>query len=211
MPRKMTLKQRVHAGFILAMAFLLVFASNRLNRRNFSTVEHTVNSVFEDRVVAQEYIYRLNNLFHEKEMLLASTEWMKNDLGITTGVKELLDDFSKTKLTSNESLYFSDLKKNYTKLQTLDSTLLANQNTIEIESKKEMSSLLQSINRNLDKLSEVQLLEGRQLTQLSKKSLSMNQLLSRLEVAFLIIIGLLLLAIIFHREKSNMALVEEDS
>lgn len=211
MPRKMTLNQRVHASFILAMAFLLVLASNRLNQRNFSTVEHTVNSVFEDRVVAQEYIYRLNNLFHEKEMHLASTEWNYNDFSTSTGIKKLLADFAMTKLTNEESIQFNNLKENYAQLQTWELAYATNRSTIEMESKKEMGSLLQKISGNLDRLSEVQLSEGRQLTQLSTKSLSMNQLLSRLEVGFLIIIGLLILVIIFHKQEPNMMLVEDKS
>ena len=68
MPKRRTIKQRIHTGFVLAAAFLLVLASNRLNNRNFSTVEHGVDSVFEDRLVVQEYIYTLNNLFHKKEL-----------------------------------------------------------------------------------------------------------------------------------------------
>ena len=55
MYKKLTLKQRLNTGFILAIAFLLVLTSNELNRRNFSTADHIVNSVFEDRVVALEY------------------------------------------------------------------------------------------------------------------------------------------------------------
>ena len=66
------IKQRINSGFILAAAFLLVLASNRLNNRNFSTVEQGVDSVFEDRLVVQEYIYTLNNYFHEKELFLAN-------------------------------------------------------------------------------------------------------------------------------------------
>ncbi|QLG44952.1 MCP four helix bundle domain-containing protein [Costertonia aggregata] len=210
MPKKMTLKQRFHAGFILALAFFLVFASNRLNRRNFSTVEHTVDSVFEDRVVAQEYIYRLNNLFHKKEMLLALTPLEKNNVRVTAKIKKLFSDFEMTRLTSEENMQFANLKKNYTKLQDLEESFFKSQNTLDIKTKEAMIGVLRKISENLDKLSEVQLSEGRKLTQLSKKSLHMNQLLSKLEVAFLIIIGLLLLFIIFYREKSNVKFIEED-
>jgi len=70
---------------------------------------------------------------------------------------------------------------------------------------------LARINNNLDELSEVQLYEGRQLTQRSQRSLGMNQLLSTLEIVFLVIIGILFLLIVFHREKPIMKTVEEDS
>ena len=77
-----------------------------------------------------------------------------------------------------------------------------------------MVSVLNKISDNLDELSKVQLMEGEQLTQRSKRSLGMNQLLSSLEIVFLIIIGLLFLIIVFKPEKPErpeMKLVEEDS
>lgn len=209
MPKKMSLKQRIHSGFILAMAFIMVLASNRLNQRNFSQVEHSVNSVFEDRVVAQEYIYRLNNLFHEKELVLASAALTRNNLVDTTNIKEILYDFAKTKLTKQELFYFEDLKKNFARLQEIELDLGTNPNTNAIEIKKEAVNILKKISKNLDSLSQVQLSEGRKLTQLSKKSLSMNQLLSKLEIAFLLIIGILFLLVLFHKDKRDTIPGEE--
>ncbi len=210
MPKKLTLKQRIHAGFILAIAFLLVLASNRLNRRNFSTVEHTVNSVFEDRVVAQDYIYRLNNLFHQKEMSLEVSERKDSQLTANDNIGLLLENFAATKLTQDESVHFMLLKENYSELQKLEKVFFVNQELKAAEPIKEMEVLLKKINDNLNRLSEVQLSESLQLTLLSQKSLKMNQLLSMLEVVFLIIIGILFLLIIFHKEKPNTALVKEN-
>ena len=205
MPKRRTIKQRIHAGFVLAAAFLLVLASNRLNNRNFSTVEHGVDSVFEDRLVVQEYIYTLNNLFHKKELFLANNALEEESIPQYPEIKTILADFEKTDLTREESLFLTNLKENYAELKTLEGR--AGNNVSE----EQIVSVLNSISRNLDELAEVQLSEGRQLTQRSKRSLGMNQLLSRIEIVFLVIIGVLFLIIVFHKDKPNMELVEESS
>ncbi|NDV14682.1 hypothetical protein GO009_01485 [Muricauda sp. TY007] len=211
MPKKMSIKQRINAGFILAAAFLLVLASNRLNQRNFSTVEQSVNSVFEDRLVVQEYIYRLNNLFHKKELALAKNELSTNMLTESSNIEKILSDFAKTELTVKESRYLSDLRSSYSELQEMEKNLSVKNASGSAEMKRDISSKLTRINNDLDELSEVQLSEGRQLTQRSQRSLGMNQLLSRLEIVFLVIIGILFLLIVFHRERPSMKMVEEDS
>lgn len=205
MPKR-TLRQRIHAGFVLAAAFLLVLASNRLNNRNFSAVEHGVDSVFEDRLVVQEYIYRLNNLFHKKELFLANNTLDDKGLPYYPEIKTILADFEKTDLTREEALQLSSLNENYAELKTLEKAHLKNQ-----ASEEDIIAVLGSIGKNLDELSEVQLSEGRQLTQRSKRSLGMNELLSRIEIVFLIIIGILFLIIVFYRDKLNMELVEDEA
>lgn len=210
MPRKLTLKQRLHTGFILGMAFLLVLASNRLNRRNFSRVEQNVNTVFEDRVVAQDYIYQLNNLIHKKKLLVAESEWKGNE-PTNANIEKLVADFAATKLTNDESIYFDRFKENYTKLISLENYIDENRDPLTMDSKEKLGIILEKISGNLDNLSKVQLTEGNLITQMSIKSLQMNQMLSRLEIAFLIIIGILFLVIIFNWEKSNMVLFEEGS
>lgn len=197
------IKQRINSGFILAAAFLLVLASNRLNNRNFSTVEQGVDSVFEDRLVVQEYIYTLNNYFHEKELFLANNAVYLDKMPQHPDIKNILVDFANTELTIDESLHLDELRENYAALKRLED----NQGN-----KEKIISVLNSISNNLDELSAVQLSEGKQLTQRSKRSLGMNQLLSTLEIVFLIIIGILFIVIVFKREKSSgMKLVEEDS
>ncbi|MEC8831501.1 MAG: MCP four helix bundle domain-containing protein [Bacteroidota bacterium] len=203
MSRKRTIKQRINAGFVLAAAFLLVLASNRLNNRNFSAVEHGVDSVFEDRLVVQEYIYRLNNLFHKKELFLAKNISNQENIPQYPEIKTILADFEKTDLTREESQFLTSLKDNYTRLKTLEGQRMNSE-----ASGKEIVSVLGNISRDLDELAEVQLSEGRQMTQRSKRSLGMNQMLSRIEIVFLIIIGILFLVIVFHRDKSKVGLVE---
>lgn len=203
MSRKRTIKQRINAGFVLAAAFLLVLASNRLNNRNFSAVEHGVDSVFEDRLVVQEYIYRLNNLFHKKELFLAKNILNQENIPQYPEIKTILADFEKTDLTREESQFLTSLKDNYTRLKTLEGQRMNSE-----ASGKEIVSVLGNISRDLDELAEVQLSEGRQMTQRSKRSLGMNQMLSRIEIVFLIIIGILFLVIVFHRDKSKVELVE---
>ncbi|BDW92344.1 hypothetical protein AB9K32_14150 [Allomuricauda sp. XS_ASV26] len=197
------IKQRINSGFILAAAFLLVLASNRLNNRNFSTVEQGVDSVFEDRLVVQEYIYTLNNYFHEKELFLANNAVYLDKMPQHPDIKNILVDFANTELTIDESLHLEELRENYAALKRLED---------DQGNKEKIISVLNSISNNLDELSAVQLSEGKQLTQRSKRSLGMNQLLSTLEIVFLIIIGILFIVIVFKREKSSgMKLVEEDS
>lgn len=197
------IKQRINSGFILAAAFLLVLASNRLNNRNFSTVEQGVDSVFEDRLVVQEYIYTLNNYFHEKELFLANNAVYLDKMPQYPDIKNILVDFANTELTIDESLHLEELRENYAALKRLED---------DQGNKEKIISVLNSISNNLDELSAVQLSEGKQLTQRSKRSLGMNQLLSTLEIVFLIIIGILFIVIVFKREKSSgMKLVEEDS
>ena len=204
-------KQRVYAGLILLMAFLLLLVSNQLNRSNLADLGDTVNSVFKDRVVVQEYIYQLNNFFHGKELLLANMEWKKNNVETNVAINKLLTAYGNTKLTTKESDQLIKLKENNAELETLELTLLEGKNSIDNETKKKIGVVLQKINRNLDKLSEVQLSESRRLTHLSKKFLSMNLLLSRLEVALMIVIGFLFLFIVFYKEKPNKEPVEENT
>lgn len=211
MSKKLTLKQRFNTGFILAIAFLLVLTSNVLNSRNFSTADHTVNSVFEDRVVALEYIYRLNNLFHQIELEMTSAEGNAAHDANGKSITELLENFSKTKLTPNEAVHFELLKENYNELQSLENGWSKIQASAEMGPSKEFSALFTKISNNLDKLSKVQLSEARQLTYLSNKALSMNLLLSKLQVAFLIVIGLLMVLIIFHGEQPFIRMIGKDA
>ena len=215
---KLTVLQRFQVGLILAMAFLLVLSSNRLDRRHFTTVQNTVNSVHDDRVVVQDFIYRLNTLFHQKELFLVQNR-TNFDLGYQNAqIDELLASFRATKLTNKESRLLNGLQQEYDELRGLenrnfnavedDTTTIGSHAETIIErraaSSKKMQRTLDEIKKSLAGLSEIQLTESIQLTQLSNKSLGINILLSNLELAFLIIIGIALLVLIFVPSSKRM-------
>lgn len=205
MSKFLTLKQRFNACFILIIVLFLMLMSNELKRRNYLTAGQSVNSVFKDRVAALDYIYKLDQLFHQKELDLAS---VKSNTDYEAGGKEiepLLENFSLTPYMPIESVYFKSLKDDYKKLQSLENSFVTNQGSV---SREEISVILKRIDRNLDQLLALQISEGRELTQISEKALAMNILILKLEVAFLVVICLLVLLIIFKREKPVMTLVD---
>ena len=73
MSAKLTLKQRILVGFVLALAFFLVLGSNLVDRRHFSTIQKTIESIHDDRVVVQDYIYQLRNFLHDTEVEVLET------------------------------------------------------------------------------------------------------------------------------------------
>lgn len=192
---KLTVQQRIQVGLIMAMAFLLVLGSNRLDQRHFSTIQTTVNSVHKDRVVVQDYIYQLSSIFYNKKLELIKTA--RPDISQNEKVDRLLIDFGKTELTRDEKNYLNTLYRQFGKLQDLESRMIAPSNNIDEDLGIIVENTLGEVQLSLDALAKIQLSESEQLTQLSQKSLGMNIMLSKLEVAFMIIIGIAMLFLIF--------------
>ena len=195
---KLSVAQRIQIGLVLAMAFLLVLGSNRLDQRHFSTIQTSVNSVYKDRVVVQDYIYQLSTIFHNKRLKLILSD---NDNTITSEnekAQQLLVDFGLTKLTPEESSILNMLNRQFSKLQELENKITHPSNAIEADLGIVAGKTLEVMQQNLDALAKIQLSESEQLTELSNKSIGMNILLSKLEVGFMVIIGVAMLFLIFY-------------
>ncbi|WP_343485997.1 hypothetical protein [Allomuricauda sp. d1] len=196
--------QRFQLAVALLVVFLLVFATNRLDRRHFMTVQNTVTSVYEDRVVAQNYIYELNKLFGDKKMAVATNSKSLVVESVNGDIEKLIDAFAQTKLTKSEAKYFKNLQQNFLKIKGQEQAVgkLTNDNE-SVKHREAMLSNLSNIQRDLDNLAETQVKEGRQMTEIAQKSLNMNEMLSRIEILFLIVIGLVLQFVIFFRNKKS--------
>ncbi len=200
--------QKIHAGFILAIAFLLVLGSNLLYQRHFSTIQTTVNSVHKDRVVVQDFIYQLNNIFHQKEIRLVNEEYFATVESENKKVEKLLLDFGMTKLTTDEYNFLNELTAQFEKLKKLEGNVIESHDNLKGGVGALSLKTLQEMELKLDALAKIQVKESEQMTLLSKKSLNMNILLSKLEVAFLIIIGIAMLALVFYPLKTKQPVLE---
>ncbi len=198
---KPAISQKIQIGLILAMAFLLVLGSNRLDNRHFSTVQNTVNSVYKDRVVVQDIIYRMNNIMHNKELRIALDGDFKDMAIENKEMDELLVEFGMTKLTQNESRLLSTLNRQFSKMKELEHKVANPASALEADLGTIALNEIEQIQASLDALAAVQLRESKELTELSNKSLGMNIMLSKLEVAFLILFGVAMLFLIFYPQK----------
>lgn len=188
---------RLHAGFILAIAFLLVLSSNRLYHRHFSTLQNSVNSVYDDRIKVQDYIYQLNNIFHSKRLRLIHQKDYMTVSNENKRAEKLLSQFSLTELTNEEYDALNELTLQFGKLKTSEEKILQFKNLDNGNTKISLQAL-KEIDKKLDILAAIQLEESKQMTQLSNKALESNLLISKLSLGFLIVIGLALLALIFY-------------
>lgn len=192
---KLSIRQRIQVGFVLATAFLLVLASNLLDRKYFSTIQETVKSIYDDRIVVQDYIYQLQDMAHEKEIAFIKGENLEENKDI----KILLNDFSKTKLTRDEARLLKQLDQQFAGLEPME-LAISTQDVSQATRDKALDQLTQ-IQQTLDGLEKIQLEQGGVLTQLSEKNLQVNKMLSNLEIAFLAIIGVSILILVFYPVK----------
>jgi hypothetical protein len=193
---KLSFSQRLQAGLALAVVFFLIFATNRIDKRHFETVQETLNSLFQDRIMAQDYIYRLDNLIHSKAVALAEGNYVISE-GRNESISQLLQQFSHTKLTSKEQMYLAQLKKNIAHLQALEGGLEAPLTSIPKERKMPLQQAIEKVETNLNSLSAIQVAESQRLTRLAQRSLDSTNLYSQIEIGFLIAIGLLIQFLIF--------------
>ncbi|MDC6385713.1 hypothetical protein D2V93_09065 [Flagellimonas taeanensis] len=188
-----TKKRRFRFALVLGTSFLLILAANLIDYKYLSNVRHNVNSVYNDRVVAQDYIYQLSNLFYQKQLSMGENGSSLHRNDQNDSIDRLLFHFSKTELTRSEAGFFFDLQKNHGELMSLETVLSNGPKGPTMAIQQDIRRELQEIRKNLDDLESVQFTEGGQMTQNSNRSLGMNAFLSKMELAFLIVNGVVLL------------------
>ncbi len=200
MSAKLTLKQRILTGFVLVLAFLLVLGSNLVDRRHFSTIQKTIASIHDDRVVVQDYIYQLRNFLHVRELEVFENGNIGNGNDSDMEIMAILDDFSQTKLTREEGTFLKRLHQQFSNFKSYESANMSKRE--EEETKSQMLDHIYKTKTILDALEEIQIEESGHLTELSEKTLRVNTMLSNLEIGFMIIIGVSILVLVFQPIKT---------
>lgn len=197
MSKRITLGKRVNVILALAIVFLLVFATNRIDQKHFEVAQKSVKEVYTDRVLVQDYIFSISNLLFTKRLALKDTAVESAHSSENKEIRQLLLDFNATKLTSAEVKYLNALEVNFKVLKRLELQ--------EIQEKEESEyvKILEKMQATLQKLSEIQTRESKDLTHTAQKSLDMNQLLSNVEIGFLIVTGIAIQFVIFYRVKKS--------
>ncbi|WP_435416428.1 hypothetical protein [Polaribacter aestuariivivens] len=194
---KLNTTNRINIGLSLAIVFLLVLATNRIDKRHFETVQNTLNTIHNDRILAQDYVYKMSGILHQKRILLLDSTAIEKEIVLNTQFETLIDVFAKTKLTTNESKKFKSLQKNFNELNKIE------QSNFNSGNYKNVTKYLDALETDLNNLALIQVSESKNLISIAQKSLDNNKFISNLEIGFLILVGFIVQFVIFYRVKKQ--------
>lgn len=197
---KYNFRQKFNLALALLAVFFLILATNLVDRRHFETAQEALTSVYEDRVVAQHYIFEISTIVYQKEQQFIENNTNKWSVENDARIEELIEQFAGTKLTTSERRQFESLKEHLTTLERIETKYRENSthNNTQV-----IPEIFKHIKNDLDDLAETQILESKSKMFLAQKSLNTTNLLSNLELGLLIIVGIAIQFVIFYRIKKT--------
>ncbi len=196
------LQQKLKIALLLCVILTAVFINNRIENGNINRLGNSFTSVYEDRLMVENYIFQLSNHLHEKKDIIQNYEKSGNTInqekvkGINAKIDQLLINYEKTKLTKAEDSLFVLLKQEIAELEQSELEYFAG-----VSVNQNWSLAYKNNFALLNGLSAIQISEGKALYESSKRVVLSNASTSQFEMAVLIFIGLLILALIFESKK----------
>lgn len=206
---KLTTAGKIRAIASLAVVFLLVLATNLMDNHHFRVVKRSLETVYKDRLVAKDHLYKISRQLQLKKDILASddrAEIFALNNQSNDSIEVLIEKFAATELTKLESSHFKSLHNDLQKLYALEKELPNRTNDPQVINLSKEVSLMSNIQdhylrifNDLDVLSQIQLDEGRRMIFLSNRAVDTSDLISRIEIGALIALGIIIQFLIFYK------------
>lgn len=186
----------------IIIIFVLVAATNIIDRENFSRVRDSVVSIYEDRLVANDLIFEILKSVQEKEIAAVTSDsvfYLEKNRMINTEMKSFIKRYELTKLTPEEEELFDEYKSNYEQLISAELALVKSNFT----EKKQLLSAVSKVKKNLYALSKIQLTEGSKQMSISENALNTIDLFTTIEINILIFLAILIQIIVIYNPKKK--------
>ena len=187
-----SLKNKLTASIVLLALCLLVLLSNYLDRLHTENVKNSISTMYEDRLIVEEYIFKMTQNTYQIREALNTADVFKDDVIVKKfidNIKNTFDSFSKTKLTEKEKLTADALKL---QISELNKILLSN-NKVSL---KYTDEILNTLNQ----LSEIQLDESKLIMKQVEDQYASIKASSEFAFAIIIVILIVLQILVFSGE-----------
>ncbi|WP_066219661.1 MCP four helix bundle domain-containing protein [Formosa haliotis] len=184
----------------ILMIFILIMATNLIDRNNFIRVRDSVVTIYEDRLIANDLIFEMLKSVHQKELALTvsdSTFFSSHNANVNTHLQSLVMRFEQTKLTPEEEVVFEDLKSNLSGLKDAETQYLSS----GFSNRTPVIGTIEDLKANLDDLSKIQLNEGSRQMSISKRALDSVQLFTQIEIFMLVFLAIVVQIIVMYNPK----------
>ncbi|MCU4163825.1 MCP four helix bundle domain-containing protein [Carboxylicivirga caseinilyticus] len=195
----MSLYKKIKWIASVLLIFIIVLTTNLIDRDNYNRLRDSVTTIYEDRIVASDFIFELSMLVQEKKTAYITNDTLylkRNNVRINHKITEILVKYELTKLTISEQKLFGQLKSEFENLKYLE------KNNKVLDHIKLFESI-DTISQYLFDLSKVQLNEGKRQMIMSNKTMDAINIFTRLEIIFLVFLAILIQIIIIYNPKNN--------
>ncbi len=187
------IKNKLTASAVLLVLCLLVLFSNYIDRNHTENVKNAISTLYEDRLIAEEYILKMTSgVYQIREILNTDTNTTTNLNAINNillNIREENNAYQKTKFTIAEKRKADELIKILDEFESMD----LNNSRINLE-------LANSALVILNQLSAIQLAESKQIMADAESLYISGKTSSQFVFAIIIFILLVLQALVFTSE-----------
>ncbi|WP_420387542.1 MCP four helix bundle domain-containing protein [Roseivirga sp.] len=187
----------------LVIVFLLIIATNLVDRQHFRRVKESVVAIYEDRLVAKDLVFELKLLVDQKRMAVVTDNnafFENKNQAVNDSIQSLIDQFYATRLTTEERGYLDSFADKANQLAMLESQMAGD----ESDSTEGLVHTLNAIESDLYALSKIQLSEGKRQLIKATKSVNAMDYLTSLELIVLIIIAVCVNVIWLYKPKVSL-------
>lgn len=198
---------KTKAAFILLIVMLIILLNNFNTLHNSKKTNENINAIYNDRLVVERYIFQYANEFHS---IKANAIQVKlNDIQKKEAIKKALNSiqtidklYLKTVLTPNEKILF----ENFLTTSSTIAKQAENKNWSQIELSSNQAL------QTLEKLSQIQISEGKSRLSKSNALHNENNALGELQIALLVILsGITIYLLLSRKNKINIKIPESPS
>ncbi|EKB47600.1 MCP four helix bundle domain-containing protein [Cecembia lonarensis] len=199
-------------AIILTILIFLIFGKNLLERRNFNELGDSFISFYEDRLMVESYIFSISEKLFRIKLLVNHCDFesdyshvIEDIIAYENGILKLVKDFEATKLTTKEEGFLNDFKniiQNNLRIAEY-AELYSDEAGINEENVKRYNAYIERAIGDLDKLSQIQLEEGKILAMNSDRVVNRSKIWAQFEVAALIILLVVIYLLIYTSKRIN--------
>jgi hypothetical protein len=184
MKRFFQIKTKFKVCCLFIVIIVLVLLNNLRERRNIDRLDHSISSIYQDRLLPSTYLFGIANHLYEQRLM--------GEDGHSQAIDSLVEIYETTYLTPDEKKQWQSFKAHLSEYR----------NKAAAGDSVTMISEFRATMHNLNQLSTIQTGEGKLLEADSKSIVSGSTLSSKLELTLLIVLGVLAIVLLSLTEKA---------
>jgi len=191
-------KDKTKVVAVLLLIIVLILVNNISNRKTLSKLNESIASIYKDRLMPATYIFQLTDHLYQKQLLQNAEDKHSsgNAANHDSAVAAIIKTYESTYLTKAEKNQWMIFKKELEQYNILTAGTVNNDEIIH----ESFNNVLKSLNA----LSEIQASEGNHILHVSKLDISGTIIMSQLEIALLLILGILALVLMSVNDNKLM-------